>query len=46
MFEEKKAKHVIKEVDSVIKAIKKSIPENFTPYQVKAVFDLYMSLYE
>lgn len=46
MSESKQLKHVVKEVDSVIKAIKKSIPEGFTPYQVKAVFDLYMSLYE
>lgn len=46
MSEAKQLKHVVKEVDSVIKAIKKSIPESFTPYQVKAVFDLYMSLYE
>lgn len=43
---EKQVKHVYKEVDKVIKSIKDQIPENFTPYQVKAIFDLYMSMYE
>lgn len=44
--EKKQIKHVHKEVDKVIKGIESVIPDNFTPYQVKAVFDLYMSLYE
>lgn len=43
---EKQTKHVYKEVDKVIKSIKGVIPDNFTPYQVKAIFDLYMSMYE
>lgn len=42
----KKVKHVYKEVDKVIKSIKEILPEDYTPYQVKAIFDLYMSMYE
>lgn len=46
MNEKKEIKHVVKKVDAVIEEINKTIPSNFTPYQVKAIFDLYMSLYE
>ena len=45
-MEKKEIKHVMKQVDPVLEAIKKAVPEQFTPYQVKAIFDLYMSLYE
>ena len=42
----KEIKHVMKQIDPVLKSIEKAIPAEFTPYQVKAIFDLYMSLYE
>ena len=45
-MEKKEIKHVMKQVDPVLESIKKAVPEKFTPYQVKAIFDLYMSLYE
>ena len=45
-MDKKEIKHVMKELDPVHNAIKKVIPDKFTPYQVKAIFDLYMSLYE
>lgn len=42
----KEIKHCLKQVDPVLESIKKAIPEQFTPQQVGAIFNLYMSLYE
>ena len=42
----KEIKHVIKQIDPVLESIKKAIPQQFTPQQVGAIFNLYMSLYE
>lgn len=42
----KEMKHTLKSVDKVLELIKASIPESFTPQQVGAIFNLYMSLYE
>lgn len=42
----KEFKHNLKKVDSVLEKIKSDIPEDFTPAQINAVFQLYLSMYE
>ena len=46
MESKKEMKHVMKEVDKVLSKIKEAIPEGYTPNQVGAIFNLYLSLYE
>lgn len=42
----KAQKHLLKQVDDVMKKVEKCIPEDWTPKQVAAFFNLYMSFYE
>lgn len=44
--EQKQIKHVVKQVDKVMSKIKDAIPCDYTPNQVSAIFNLYLSMYE